>query len=86
VLVRRARAGQVKRSSSPFAVDVVQRLHEPGAGFGLFGAQLDAQLFGVGALQVHHHDASLGVSVAGAVDVPHDGAGQFCEVRAVAAG
>lgn len=73
-------------TASPFAVDAVKRLHEPCACFGLFDSQLQAQLHGVGALEVHQHDASLGVFVPGSVDVPHDGTRQFCEVRAIAAG
>jgi hypothetical protein len=51
-----------------------------------FNVQLQVQLFGVGALQVHQHHAGFGVFVARPVDVPDDGAGQFCEVCAVAAG
>ena len=67
-------------------VDVVQRGHEAGACFGFFVAQAEAQLFGGVALQVHEHHARLGVLVAGTVDVPDDGTGQFGQVAGVAAG
>lgn len=67
-------------------VDAVQGLHQAGARFGLFGAQLQAQLFSAGSLQVHQHHARFGVFVAGLVDVPHDGAREFGEVSGVAAG
>lgn len=43
-------------------------------------------MFGVGALQVHQHHTGVGVSVARAVEVPDDGAGDFAQVGAVAAG
>lgn len=72
-------------AASPFAVDAVQRLHEPGTCFRFFAAQLQAQLFDVGALQVHQHDAGLGIFMARPIDVPDDCAGQFGQVRAVAA-
>lgn len=67
-------------------VDAVQGLHQAGSCFGFFAAQLQTELFAGVGLQVHQHHAGLGVFVAGAVDVPDDGARHFGEVRAVAAG
>lgn len=87
-----ARAGQVQGAAAVSLVDAVQGLHQAGAAggclvvMGVGGVQAQSQLFGVGALQVHQHHAGFGVSVAGAVEVPHDGAGDFAQVRAVAAG
>lgn len=85
-----ARAGQVQGAAPVALVDVVQRLHQPLTGGGVYlfwvQAQIKAQLFGAVGLQVHQHHARFGVLVAGAVDVAHDRAGQFNQVGAVAAG
>jgi len=82
----RACAGQVQGAASMLAVDAVQGLHQAGAGLLFFVAQVQAQLFGAGRLQVHEHHARFGVFVAGLVDVAHDRAGQFNQVGAIAAG
>lgn len=82
----RARAGQVQGAAAVSLVDAVQGLHQAGSCFGFFVAQLEAQLFGGVGLQVHQHHAGLGVFVAGLVEVAHDGARHFGEVRTVAAG
>ena len=86
MLAGSSRAGQVQGAASLFAINAVQRLHQAGVGFGFFTAQFQDKLFGVGAMQVHQLHAGLAVFIAGLVNVPHDGAGQFCEACAVAAG
>lgn len=81
-----ARAGQVQGAAPVALVDVVQRLHQALAGGGVFFAKVQAQLFGAVRLQVPQHHARFRILEAGSVDVPNDGAGDFSDVRRVAAG
>lgn len=76
--------GQVKGASSPALIDGVQGAHEARPALQLFTAWVQAQLLGICRLQIHQHDAGLGMVVAGLVEVPLDGARQFGQVRAVA--
>ena len=82
----------MQRATAVSLVDAVQGLHQAGAAgvclvvLGVSDVQVQAQLFGVGALQVHQHHAGFGVLVAGLVEVAHDGAGDFAQVGGVAAG